>query len=264
MCAAICVCRRQEDENMSEVLSIRRQGDVALLTLHRPAARNALNAKLAQAICDAIPRCRDAGAIVITGADPAFCAGLDLRDLGVEHLSDLPRAFDAVRASEVPTIAAVNGPAVTGGFELALACDFVIGSEHATFADTHVRVGVFPGPVLVELPRRIGMARAREMSLTGNFVNAKRALEFGILNQVVPHQELIPTALELASDIADQDQELIAHIRRAWDATADLPYGDAMATRKEHALASGSGRRRGQDIAARREQVVRRAKKQRR
>ena len=89
MCAAICVCRRQEDENMSEVLSIRRQGDVALLTLHRPAARNALNAKLAQAICDAIPRCRDAGAIVITGADPAFCAGLDLRDLGVEHLLSL-------------------------------------------------------------------------------------------------------------------------------------------------------------------------------
>ena len=139
----------------------------------------------------------------------------------------------------------------------------MIGTEHAAFADTHVRVGVFPGPVLVDLPRRIGMARAREMSLTGNFVKGERALELGILNQLVPADELVRRGMRLAQDIAEQDHVLIGHIRRGWDATEGLPYAEAMAVRTEYALESGSGRRRGEDIAARREQVVQRAKEQR-
>ena len=85
----------------------------------------------------------------------------------------------------MPTIAAVNGAAVTGGFEIALACDFIVASERARFADTHVRVGVYPGPVLVDLPRRVGMAKAREMSMTGNFVDAETALRIGLANHVV-------------------------------------------------------------------------------
>src|SRR5208282_2638879 len=140
-----------------------------------------MNAALARATCQAVEGCQDAGAIVLTGADPAFCAGLDLRDLGVDKLGDLPSFNAAVAASDVPVIAAVNGPAVTGGFELALACDFIVASERAVFADTHLRVGVYPGPVAVDLPRRIGMARAREMSLTGNFVAADTALRIGLV-----------------------------------------------------------------------------------
>lgn len=248
---------------MSDVLVTERKGDVVLLTLNRPEARNALNAELAQAICDGLAASQDAHAIVITGAGKAFCAGLDLRNLGVENLSDLPRYTDAIDGSKVPVIAAVNGPAVTGGFEVALACDFMIGSERAAFADTHVRVGVFPGPVLVDLPRRIGMARAREMSLTGNFVDAERALQMGLLNQLVPADELIPRALQLAQDIAEQDPVLVSHMRRGWVATETLPRAEAMAVRAEVGLASGSGQRRGADIAARREHVVQRAKQQR-
>ena len=134
-----------------------------------------------------MPRC-----IVVTGADPAFCAGLDLRNLGTDQLSDLPQFNEVAADSAVPTIAAVNGPAVTGGFELALACDFIVASERAAFADTHLRVGVYPGPVLVDLPRRVGMAWAREISMTGNFVDAATALRIGIANHVVAHDDLLP------------------------------------------------------------------------
>src|SRR5439155_17784395 len=140
--------------------------------------------------------------IVLTGADPAFCAGLDLRELGVDRLGDLPPFIAAATASEVPLVAAVNGPAVTGGLELALACDFIVASERARFADTHLRVGVYPGPVLVELPRRVGMAWAREMSLTGNFVDAGTALRIGLANHVVPHAELLGFAVGLARAVA--------------------------------------------------------------
>ena len=177
------------------VVVVERHDQVALLRLNRPAARNALNAELAQAAIDAVDANQDAGAIVITGTDPAFCAGLDLRDLGVPTLKDLPHFTAAVAASQVPTIAAVNGPAVTGGFELALACDFMIASERARFADTHLRVGVYPGPVLVDLPRRVGPAWARQMSLTSDFVDAETALRIGLVNQVVA----TPTSCRTAS-----------------------------------------------------------------
>src|ERR1700755_518650 len=119
---------------MSEPIVVtERHGNVALVRLNRPATRTAMNAALAQDTADAIGACQDAGAIVVTGTDPAFCAGLDLRDLGVAKLMDLPHFTAAVAASVVPVIAAVNGPAVTGGFELALACDFMIASERARF-----------------------------------------------------------------------------------------------------------------------------------
>lgn len=183
------------DSAFSDVLTVARRGDVALIELHRPEARNAVNLPLATAICESVLACQDAGAIVLTGADPAFCAGLDLRSLGVESLGELPPFVATVAGSSVPVIAAVNGPAVTGGFELALAADFIVASERAAFADTHLRVGVYPGPVLVDLPRRAGPAWAREMSLTGNFVDAETALRIGIANHVVPHEELVPFAV---------------------------------------------------------------------
>src|SRR5436190_9700632 len=177
------------------VLLTARHGKVALLTLNRPQARNALNAALAGALCDAIAASQDAGCIVITGADPAFCAGLDLRNLGVETLAQLPSYTHAQTASKVPMIAAVNGAAVTGGFEVALLCDFMIASERAVFADTHLRVGVYPGPVVVDLPRRVGGAWARQISLSGDFVDAATALRIGLVNQVVAHDELLPATM---------------------------------------------------------------------
>ena len=241
---------------------IERRGDVAVVRLNRPEARNAMNAALAQATVDAMERCQDAGAIVLTGTDPAFCAGLDLRDLGVPKLSDLPRFTGAALGSGVPVIAAVNGPAVTGGFELALACDLMVASEKARFADTHLRVGVYPGPVLVDLPRRVGPAWAREMSLTGNFVDAETALRIGLVNHVVPHDELLPFAIELATAIAEQDRTMVSAMRTDWDATDRLPVAAAHAEHNRFAQEQGLRDGTSADLASHREGVIRRAHEQ--
>jgi enoyl-CoA hydratase len=243
---------------------VRREGDVALIVLDRPEVRNAIDVEAASAICDAVTDCQDAAVIVITGTDPAFCAGLNLRSLGTDQLSDLPPFIAAVADSRVPVIAAVNGPAVTGGFEIALAADFIVASERAAFADTHLRVGVYPGPVLVDLPRRVGLAWAREMSLTGNFVDAATALRIGIANHVVPHEELLPFTMRLAAAIAESDRDMVAAMREDWDATSGAPVGEARRMHLENArLAGYAGQATADGIAARRDAVLDRSRAQR-
>lgn len=249
--------------NSTDTVKIERTGDVALIILNRPAARNAINFELCTAFCEAVAACQDARCIVITGADPAFCAGLDLKNLGADRLADLPSYAAALDGSRVPLIAAVNGAAVTGGFEIALGCDFIVASERAVFADTHVRVGVYPGPVLVDLPRRVGMAWAREMSMSGNFVDAATALRIGLANHVLPHEELLPFALRLAAQIAEADPAMISAMRADWNANVGPPVAEARRIHAEHARGGGFGRNRGADIAGRREAVLARSRDQR-
>jgi enoyl-CoA hydratase len=248
---------------MSEpVVVVERHDQVALLRLNRPAARNALNAELAQAAIDAVDANQDAGAIVITGADPAFCAGLDLRDLGVPKLKDLPHFTSAVAASAVPVIAAVNGPAATGGFELALACDFMIASERARFADTHLRVGVYPGPVLVDLPRRVGPAWARQMSLTSDWVDAETALRIGLVNQVVAHADLVTYCLDMSASIAEQPRHMVEAMREDWDLTDRLPVQEAHAAHGRFAAERGLRDSTAAELASHRQDVIARAHRQ--
>lgn len=244
----------------SEIVRIDRCGAVAIITLHRPAARNAMNADLAAATCQAITDCQDMRAIVLTGADPAFCAGLDLRDPGVERIVDIPPFIATTASSGVPVIAAVNGAAVTGGLELALACDFIVASERARFADTHLRVGVYPGPVAVQLPRRIGSARARELSLTGNFVDAETALRIGLANHVVPHEELLPFTMSLASAIAEQDPAQVRALRDDWRENDGLPLDQALAQHYAHAARGGFHGASASTITQRRDDVIARAR----
>jgi len=244
------------------VVVVERHDQVALLRLNRPAARNALNAELAQAAIDAVDANQDAGAIVITGADPAFCAGLDLRDLGVPTLTQLPHFTAAVAASKVPVIAAVNGPAATGGFELALACDFMIASERARFADTHLRVGVYPGPVLVDLPRRVGPAWARQMSLTSDWVDAETALRIGLVNQVVAHADLVPYCLDVAASIAEQPRHMVEAMREDWDLTDRLPVQEAHAAHGRFAAERGLRDSTAAELASHRQDVIARAHRQ--
>ncbi len=218
----------------------RQVGSVLLVTLNRPTVRNAVNYELADAIVQSFRNEGDAAAIVLTGSDPAFCSGLDLRSLGVERLLDLPPFIDSVATCPVPVIAAVNGAAVTGGFELALACDFIVASERATFADTHLRVGVYPGPVLVELPRRVGMSWARQISLTGDFIDSETALRIGVANEVVPHARVVDRAVELAESIAELDRDMVAAMRQDWNITGSLPLYEAHRVHREWAgLAQG-------------------------
>lgn len=195
------------------ILLRRREARVGILTLNRPASRNALNSALMAALADGMATMgADDGVdvVVLTGADPAFCAGLDLEELATTgaNLKGVPgtgRGFWAPIPK--PVIGAINGPAITGGLELALHCDFLIASERAVFGDTHARVGVVPGGGLsVLLPQAIGVRRAKELSLTGRFLDAEHALAWGLVNHVVPHDQLLPFSLDLAAAIADADR----------------------------------------------------------
>jgi enoyl-CoA hydratase len=205
---------------MSDTLLLDRSDGIATVTLNRPDARNALNSELLRSLYDAFADVEaddSVAVVIITGADPAFCAGLDLKELGAsgQNLRGSPSG-ERERAGKPwpdltkPLIGAVNGVAVTGGFELALNCDFLIASERARFGDTHARVGLLPGWGLsVLLPQAVGVRRAREMSLTGNFMDAAEALQFGLVNRVVAHDELLSAARQVAADIAGNDQRAV-------------------------------------------------------
>jgi enoyl-CoA hydratase len=200
---------------------------VLTVTLDRPQARNALDRELILALTQLARRVADDEAVdvvVVTGADPVFCAGLDVKQLEAEgqeflRLASAPETnpFLAVRDCPKPVIAAVNGPAVAGGLELALACDIVIASERASFVDPHAKIGyVSVQGLSAALAQALGPSLARELSFTGNPIDAERALQAGLVSRVVPHDELPATARELAHDIAAVDQPTVRTIKDAY------------------------------------------------
>ena len=204
------------------VLSIDTTDHVRTLTLNRPHARNALSTELRAQFYAALSDAEaddDVDVVILTGADPAFCAGLDLKELGdTTELPDISPKWPAMRT---PVIGAINGVAVTGGLELALYCDILIASENARFADTHARVGLLPTWGLsVRLPQKVGVGMARRMSLTGDYLSADDALRAGLVNHVVPHDELLGKAQELASAIAAKDRRTVQEHKRMYDAGA--------------------------------------------
>ncbi len=226
---------------MSELVLSETADRVCTVTLNRPDARNAMNSELQRALADALAAAEagdDADVVIVTGADPAFCAGLDLRELGSTGAnlrgSEHPNPFTVLWTMSKPVIGAVNGAAVTGGFELALGCDFLIASDRARLGDTHARVGVTPGGGMsVFLPQAVGLRRAKEMSLTGNFVTADEALALRLVNRVVPHDELLPTTRALAADIVANDQRAVRNLKQLYDRGSKLSAGDALALEHE-------------------------------
>jgi enoyl-CoA hydratase len=212
--------------------------NVGTITLNRPESRNALSAEVTNLLDDAIVDLdgrEDVGAIILTGADPAFCAGFDLRSLSTElrsvqqeRLRTPVKHLGLVPEHQTPIIGAINGAAVTGGLELALSCDFLIASEHARFADTHARVGVVPGGgMTIRLPELIGMDRARRMSLTGDFIDAQTACAWGLVVEVVPHDGLMDRAREIASTIAAIPAEYVRAVRNMYDEVSAMAGRDA-------------------------------------
>ena len=200
------------------------------MTLNRPEAMNALSKALRAELWRALQGLdADAGvsAIVLTGAgERAFTAGLDLKELGSDPKGmQAANATDpaenpaaAVLACRKPVVGAINGVAITGGFEVALACDVLVCSTNARFADTHGRVGITPGWGLSQkLSRAIGPYRAKELSLTGNFLDAVTAYEWGLVNRVVEPAELMPTALKLASDMAGIETDMLIEYKAMID-----------------------------------------------
>jgi enoyl-CoA hydratase/carnithine racemase len=208
---------------------------IATITLNRPSARNALSSELLALLPKVMHEADsrdDVDVLILTGTDPAFSAGLDLKELGTSagnlgggSGSDGTRNATGSRGPfpklVKPLIGAINGVAITGGFELALNCDFLIASDRAKFGDTHTRVGVMPGwGMTVLLPQAIGVRRAREMSFTGNFLSAEEALQFGLVNHVVAHDDLIPFTRSIAKDISGNDQDGVRQIRSTYAAIA--------------------------------------------
>ncbi|MFN7175935.1 MAG: enoyl-CoA hydratase, partial [Thermaurantiacus sp.] len=135
----------------------------------------------------------------------------------------------AIEQCAKPVIGAINGVAITGGFELAIACDILLASENARFADTHARVGIMPGWGLSQkLSRMIGISRAKELSLSGNFLDAETAARWGLVNRVLPAAELLPAATALAADIASVEPAFAAAYKRLIDDGFALPFGEAL------------------------------------
>jgi enoyl-CoA hydratase len=250
------------------------ENGVATVTMNRPEARNALSGQLLGELHDAIRELdarADVGCMVLTGADPAFCAGMDMKALATED-----RAARQARQREpgggfmgmmpphaTPVIGAVNGPAVTGGLELAMCCDFLIASERARFADTHVRVGVMPGGgMTIRLPELVGIDRARRMSLTGDYIDAETARHWGLVVEVVPHESLVARARELAGTIAGIPSDHIQELRRGYDEMHALLGAEATAAENRWSRTWMAERFDQGRLAAERETIVARGRAQ--
>lgn len=239
---------------MSEELVLCEIADgIATVTLNRPNAMNALSKALRHRLFEvmtAVDADDSVCAVILTGAgERAFTAGLDLKELG-STAGALGAANAAgadenpVKAIEIcrkPVIGAINGVAITGGFEVALACDVLIASTNARFADTHARVGIYPGWGLSQkLSRMIGISRAKELSFTGNFLDAETAKAWGLVNHVVAPEELLPLARKLAADMATIDPAFLANYKTLIDEGYAATFGDGLALENARSSAANS------------------------
>jgi len=212
-----------------EDIEVTRHGDVEVITLNRPDVRNALRFRtydeLERSVRTTASRC-----LVITGADPAFCSGDDVRQVmgggesthTIEVVPQLTPAADALLNTDVPIVAAVNGAAVGWGMELALMADVRVASERAKFGELFVLRGLCTDVAgIARLANLVGRERAAELLFTGEVIDAATAGEIGLVSRVVPHDDLLSTALEIATRIAANPplavQKIKQGLRRALD-----------------------------------------------
>jgi len=219
---------------LSEPVLVERKGNVALVTLNRPEAMNAINTEMAQSLSRVFSELDsddETRVIVLTGAgEKAFSAGADLKErvgLSLQGLEAqrrmLVKAFDAVGSARKPVIAAVNGYALGGGFELALLCDFIIAGDHAKLGLPEVKRGIIPGGGGTQtLPRLVGKAVAKQMIFTGEPIDAQEAFRLGIVVKVVPGSKVVDEALEMAEVIARNAPLAVIQAKRAIDVGVEI------------------------------------------
>lgn len=219
---------------------------VAIISLHRPLALNALTTEMCKQLINVfseLERQTDIRVAILTGTGRAFCAGADIIEMLNQSASEayqflylIKETFLAVENASIPVIAAVNGVALGGGFELALACDLRVAAEHSRFGLPEVTLGIMPtGGATQRLPRLVGMTRAKEFILTGEQVNAKEALQIGLINRLVPNGELIFETKKLARNISENSPSALkmakASLKNAWESNlnvglkAEIGYG---------------------------------------
>ncbi len=215
---------------MADELIIERRGHVELLTINRPDARNAMNRAAALALSDALDNAEtddDVWVVVLTGAgDKAFSAGMDLKAFATGEFPITEKGFGGLTQRDFPKplIAAVNGSALAGGFELMLACDMVVAADHAKFGIPEAARGLVAGAGgLIRLPKRVPLALAYELALTAEPITAQRAYELGLVNEVVAGPDVLTAALALAERIAKNAPLAVRTSKSIMKQAAELP-----------------------------------------
>jgi enoyl-CoA hydratase/carnithine racemase len=217
------------------VVEFERRENVALVTLNRPDARNAINPEVSQtiaAVLDEIEADPALRAVVVTGRGEVFSAGADLKVVAQGNANDIARgkggfAGLVTRDFPKPIIAAVNGPALAGGFEIVLSCDLVVAAEGARFGIPEVKRGLMAAAGgLIRLPKRIPLAIALELAMTGDPIDAPRALQLGLVNRVVPAEQVVDEAIALANRIGENSPIAVRNSRRLVREAAELSEAD--------------------------------------
>jgi enoyl-CoA hydratase/carnithine racemase len=240
-------------------VQIARDGSAAVLTMNRPERRNALSLELMRELGAALADAgeSDAAAVILRAEGPAFSAGHDLRELLGRDEADYREIFDAcvalmdrIVAIPQPVIAEVAGVATAAGCQLVAACDLAVASEQATFATPGVRIGLFCSTPMVALSRAVGRKRAMEMLLTGEPIDAATALEWGLVNRVVPHDRLHTETLALVDRIAEASRAVVGIGKRAFYEQIDRDTPGAYAFTKEVMTANAMGQEALEGIGA--------------
>jgi 2-(1,2-epoxy-1,2-dihydrophenyl)acetyl-CoA isomerase len=249
-----------------ETLQLEIRGVVGVITLNRPESLNALTSQVGKEFQSAVREVIEQGAraIVITGAGRAFCAGGDLREMQkiaeregkVEAFFDEPlqllnQCILLIRRTPLPIIAAVNGAASGGGCNLALACDLVIAGESAKFNQAFIKIGLVPdcGGSFI-LPRLVGWKLATEMMMTGDVVTASRALELGMINAVVPDEQLMAQAMEMAERLGHAPTIAIGQIKELLEASATNDYEEQLELERKTQVRAGQTKDFREGVAA--------------
>lgn len=221
---------------MSDELLRERQGHIEILTINRPEARNAINLATATALSTALDEIEnddDVWVVVLTAAgDKAFSAGMDLKAFATGEFPITEKGFGGItkRAFPKPLIAACNGSALAGGCEIMLSCDLVVAADHAKFGIPEVKRGLVAGAGgLIRLPKRIPPVLALELALTGDPIDADRALQIGLINRVVPAEQLMAAAMELAETIAKNAPMAVRLSKQVIKESAELTEDEAWA-----------------------------------
>jgi len=226
----------------SVLLAVDGESHIATLTLNRPEALNAISRQLATDLlemCNALADRDDVWAVIVSGAgERAFCAGADLKERRMlsrgdrtAHTAAIEAAAEALAALPMPTIAAVRGFALAGGAELALACDLRVAAADATFGFPEVKIGIFPGAGgALRLPQIVGGGAARDLLFTGRRVTAEEAFRLGLVDRLVPADEVLESAAELAGSIAANAPLAVRAVKRAVKESHGTPFQDARST----------------------------------
>ncbi len=225
---------------MAEAVLVTVDDGIAVITINRPAARNAVNGEVARGIASAVDELdgrADVRVLILTGAGGTFCAGMDLKGFLAGDMPTVPgRGFAGIteRPPAKPIIAAVEGYALAGGFELALACDLVVAGEGATFGLPEVTRGLVAGAGgLLRLPRRVPYHLAMEITLTGGHFPAARLRDAGLVSRLVPAGQVLTAARELAASVARGAPLALAASKRVIVESADWDSAEAFARQGE-------------------------------